>query len=77
MKSLRRLCAVAALTCAFAVSSYAGDMSAGVVNPPPAQPAVTTEEAPQMELETKEADETNGGVVQFVWTLLQSVLSGL
>jgi hypothetical protein len=80
MKSLRRLCAVAALTCVFAVSSYAGDMSAGIVNdtsPPPAQPAMTTGEATQPELETNESDKTGDGVVEFMLTLLQSVLSGL
>jgi hypothetical protein len=52
-------------------------MSAGVVNPPPAQPAVITDEVPQLELEDNKADETREGVIQTLLTLLQSVLSGL
>jgi hypothetical protein len=76
MKSLCRMCAVAALTCVFTVSICAGEMSAGIVNPPPSQPAVTTGEATQPGLETKETDETNDGVVEIVLTLL-NVLSVL
>lgn len=63
MKHLRRLCAVAVLTCAFAVSISAGDMHAGITPPPP---------PPQ----TSETVTTNGDMsAGIIATLLQSVLS--
>ncbi len=60
MKNLLRMFAVAVLTCVFAASVCAGDMSApGVAPTPPPQPASST----------------TGGIVEAITTLLQGLLA--
>lgn len=43
MKSLRQLCAAFMLTLALTVSTFAGQMSTTVVDPPPPAPEATTQ----------------------------------
>lgn len=45
MKTLRKTCAVVALTCLFSVVADAGDIHAGVTDPPPPPPGAASEEA--------------------------------
>lgn len=68
MKTFRQLCAVFVLTCVLAVSCFAGEMSAGIV-PPPSQPTSTPSQA------APPIDETENEVIEFLGSLLQSVLS--
>ncbi len=62
MKNLRRLCAVALLSCIFAISVHAGDMSAGRTSEPPR----TTE--------SQACGEIDCGVLRSIVTLVLSVV---
>ncbi len=64
MKSLRKVCAVAVLACAFAVPVCAGDIHTPTVTAPPPPPAQAT----------GEATEGTGDVLSEV---IASLLSGL
>jgi hypothetical protein len=61
MKNLRRMCAVAMLSCIFAVSALAGDMHAGRTNGPD-------------EVSMSLSGEISCGVTQTVITFLLSLL---
>lgn len=73
MKHLRQSCLIAALACALAASTYAGDMSAGYTNPPP-PPAQPTGETAQPNVAT---DEASDEVLETALMLLQGALSVL
>lgn len=75
MKNFRKMCAVLALGCVFALPVRAGDMSAGYTNPPPpprAQSADTTEDLTE---QTTWTDETTGAAFEVFAALLRGVLS--
>ena len=79
MKNLRRMCAAMALTCILAVAVSAGDMLAGVVEPPPppasagdiSAPGAVPPPPPQSAAEaTAEGDIHAGGVIAVLLSLL-------
>ncbi len=72
MRTFRQLCAVFVLVCVLAVSSFAGEMSAGVVPPPP-PPAPTQATSEEIE-PTVTTDETGGDVIEVLQGLLQTAL---
>lgn len=61
MKNLRRMCAIATLSCIFAVSALAGDMHAGRASEPE-------------EVSTSLSGDISCGVTQTVLTLVLSLL---
>lgn len=65
MRHLYRICAVAVLTLAFTLSTFAGQIPCGgIADPPPPETAAATTEA---------SGEMSAGVVEAVMTFLLSV----
>ena len=64
MKTLRNMVVAALLTGIFAVSASAGDMWAGITNPPPPPPTGAVAEG-----------DMHAGITESVLTILEGVLS--
>jgi hypothetical protein len=75
MKNLTHLCATTALTLALAFSTLAGQISTGVVDPPPPSPSTPTNATDGQISTGKDNPMAGGSVTNITISVLQNVLA--